>query len=118
MKKKIIVPIVGVLALIPTYTYAISASDLPVIRLLAPEDSVNPSSILTNIINFILEFAAGIAILMIIIGGIMYMVSGGNDDRVGKAKKLITNAVLGLIVIILAGIIVAFVSDFAKDAVS
>jgi amino acid transporter len=71
-------------------------------------------TLLGNVINWVLGFAALVAVLFIIYGGILYISSSGNEGRVENAKKTITNAVLGLIVIILSFFIVNFVIATVK----
>jgi hypothetical protein len=64
---------------------------------------------LLNITNFILGFAAMIATLVIIYGGVVYLTSLGNDDRAAQAKKIIASGIIGLIIIGLAYAIVTIV---------
>lgn len=61
------------------------------------------------IINIVLYFLAAIAVVVIIIAGFMYVVSGGDASAVTKAKNTILYAVVGLIVAIMAYAIVNFV---------
>jgi hypothetical protein len=46
---------------------------------------------------------------MILYGGFIWLTAGGNEDKVGSAKKIISAAIVGLIVILLAWAIVNFV---------
>ncbi len=50
-----------------------------------------------------------IAVIMIIVGGIRYITSGGDSGNVTAAKNTILYAVIGLVVVALAQIIVKFV---------
>lgn len=59
--------------------------------------------------NLLLGIAGSIAVIFIIIGGIQYITSAGNDQNTKKAKDTITNAVIGLIIAVLAYAIVNFV---------
>lgn len=59
--------------------------------------------------NLLLGIAGSVAVIFIIVGGIMYATSAGNDQQVQKAKSTITNAVIGLVIAILAFAIVNFV---------
>jgi hypothetical protein len=65
--------------------------------------------LLKNIINFVLGFVGVIAAAMIIYGGIIYMTSAGNDQRIGQAKSILTYGIVGLIISLAAGIIVQLV---------
>jgi len=42
----------------------------------------------------------GIAVIMIIVGGIKYMVSSGDEEKAKTAKKLIINAIIGFAIVI------------------
>jgi len=73
-----------------------------------PDKSIN--AVLTNVLNWFLGFLAALAILMIIISGIMYVTSGGDDSRVETAKKILTYAIIGLVVALLSYVIVIAIS--------
>ena len=64
---------------------------------------------ITGIINFFLGILGLIAVAFLIYAGVLMVTAGGNEDQVGKAKTIITYAVVGLIIIILAYSIVQFV---------
>jgi hypothetical protein len=57
----------------------------------------------------ILSYVAGIAaVIVIIVGGFQYALSGGDSSKVNSAKNMILYAVIGLVVIILGRSIIAF----------
>ncbi|HEY1645188.1 MAG TPA: hypothetical protein VGF75_02265 [Candidatus Saccharimonadales bacterium] len=61
-----------------------------------------------DILTIFFGVAAIISILMIVIGGMLLVTSGGNPQNAKKARDTITYAVVGLIVSLLAEVIVAF----------
>jgi amino acid transporter len=63
-----------------------------------------------NIIQWVLGILALVAVVMIIIGGFQWMTAAGNEERIEKAKKVISAAVIGLIIVLLAWAIVIFVA--------
>jgi len=63
-------------------------------------------TIVLNIIEMILQLVAYITVAFIIVGGYKYMTSAGSADGMVKARKTITNAVVGLILSILSVVIV------------
>jgi Type IV secretion system pilin len=66
----------------------------------------NVESVYNKFINLAL-FAAGIvAVVAIIYGGYTYMTAGANDSQRKKGRDVLTWAVLGLIVVILATVLV------------
>lgn len=75
------------------------------------KDKVN--SILRTVIN-VLSIVGGIAaVIMIIVGGLKYVTSGGESSNLTGAKSTILYAVIGLIVVALAQIVVKFVLNKA-----
>ncbi|MEX0668676.1 MAG: pilin [Candidatus Saccharimonadales bacterium] len=66
--------------------------------------------ILGNVIEIGLRVAALVAVGFIIYGGIRYIMSQGNPDALTAAKKTVTNAVIGLLLAILATTIVGFIA--------
>ncbi|PJA08555.1 hypothetical protein COX69_01960 [Candidatus Falkowbacteria bacterium CG_4_10_14_0_2_um_filter_48_10] len=75
-----------------------------------PNSPVNDIRLVAaNILRYFLTFVGIIAVGMIIYGGYLWSVSGGDPDRINRAKKILKNAVIGLIVIISAFAIVTFI---------
>lgn len=54
------------------------------------------------IVNWFLSITAGLAILFLIIGGIYYVTAFGDDKRIEEAKKIITYAIFGLVLILIS----------------
>ncbi len=52
----------------------------------------------SNVVQFLLQFALVIAPVFILIGGIMILASAGVPDRVALGKRIITSAVIGVII--------------------
>ncbi len=47
-----------------------------------------------------------LAVIVLIYGGYLYITSTGNPETLGEAKGLITGAIIGLILLLLAGLLV------------
>ncbi len=72
--------------------------------------------IFNTITNVLLFLIGAISVIMLIIGGIRYVVSGGDSGAVQNAKNTILYAIVGIIVAILAYAVVNFViSSFAGN---
>ncbi len=69
----------------------------------------NPT--IKNGINLLLYIVGTLAVVMIIVGGLKYVTSGGDSGKVGEAKNTILYSIIGLIVAILAFAIVNYVID-------
>jgi|GEM_PF-1577465 len=65
--------------------------------------------IIFRVIQYILMFVGVVALVIIIYGGFLWMTARGNDEQVNKAKKVLINGLIGLIVILLSYAIVSFV---------
>lgn len=67
--------------------------------------------IIGSVVGYALSFIGVLFMIMMIYGGISWMTSFGNTEKVNKAKELITSAVIGLIIVIAAYAITSFVVD-------
>ncbi len=66
--------------------------------------------IFSDITNLLLFIIGAIAVIMIVIGGLRYVISGGDAKQVQAAKNTILYALVGVVVAILAYAIVNFVT--------
>lgn len=74
-----------------------------------PKELIGPSGVFTQITNTVLYIVGIISVIMLIYGGLRYVISGGDSKKVTDAKNTILYAIIGLIVSILAFAIVNFV---------
>src|SRR5665213_3598660 len=72
------------------------------------------TSTLNNYITPIIATLAGLATLVaagfLIVGGIAYMTSSGRPDKLEYAKKVIRNALIGLVLVLGAGVLTALLT--------
>jgi hypothetical protein len=68
-------------------------------------------TLIMGIINWILGIVVSLAILFLIIGGLMYITSAGDEERIKKAKNIILYAIIGLGVVILSWSIITELKD-------
>ena len=68
----------------------------------APANEGNLSIIVGKIIGNILIFLGTIAVVLIVYAGFLWMTAGGNEEQIKKARGLLINAVVGLIIILAA----------------
>lgn len=106
--KKVTQLSLAVIGLLPASAFAAS---IPEIVPVTPTGNLSIESVLTSVIYWILGISGGIAVLFLILGGLQYITSSGNKDKAEQAKQTILYAVIGLIVIALSFVIVAFVSQ-------
>jgi len=76
----------------------------------APKD---PRSIAVTIIKTALGLLGTIFIVLIIYAGFLWMTAGGEEEKTKKATTLITQAVIGLAIVLSAYAITVFAVNFA-----
>lgn len=76
---------------------------------LKPTSQKQLPAVVADIIDVALGLLGIVAVVIILAGGFKWMTAGGNDDKVGEAKKLIVAGVIGLIIILAAYAIAQFV---------
>ncbi len=69
-----------------------------------------PAKIILGVIDIALFLAGLLAVIMIIWGGFQFIFANGEPGSIANARKTILNAVIGLIIAILASQIVRFVA--------
>ena len=74
-----------------------------------PTDLFGDTGAFKQITNVILYIVGIIAVIMLIIGGIKYVISGGDSKKVTDAKNTVLYAIIGLVIAFLAYAIVNFV---------
>lgn len=65
------------------------------------------AKIVENTLLWLLSVAGVITIFMLVVGGIMYMTAGGDEQKVATAKKVITWTIIGLGLILISYSIIA-----------
>ncbi|PIZ71709.1 hypothetical protein COY07_04480 [Candidatus Peregrinibacteria bacterium CG_4_10_14_0_2_um_filter_43_11] len=68
---------------------------------------------ITNVMRFALGFLGIIAMVMLIYGGMLLIISYTNEELAQKAKKIITNSLIGIVIILIAYAIVTTVIGFS-----
>lgn len=69
----------------------------------------DPRVVTIKIINLVLTFLGIISVVVVLVGGFKWMTSGGNQEQVGQAKKILIAGLIGLIIILLSWGISTFV---------
>ena len=73
------------------------------------EANAKITDILKTVINIFSLVVGAVAVIMIIVGGLRYITSGGESSNVSTAKNTIIYAIVGLVIVALAQFIVHFV---------
>ena len=64
---------------------------------------------ISSIINVALGLLGIVAVVIILWGGFVWMTAGGNDEKVGEARKIIFSGIIGLAIVLSAYAIAAYV---------
>ena len=69
----------------------------------------NFSFLIKKIINIFSVVVGAVSVVMIIIGGFRYIISGGDSSGISGAKNTILYAIVGLVIVLFAQVIIRFV---------
>ncbi len=69
-------------------------------------DAPRLSAIIGQAVTTLLTIVAGLAVLMILIGGVLYVTAAGDSSRMDLAKKTVEGSVIGLVIAIVSLVIV------------
>jgi len=81
--------------------------------------SITISSLVSGAIALILIASALVFFFMLIVGGIKWMMAGGDKEKAGEARGQLTSALIGLMIILAAWAITALIKTlFGVDILS
>jgi hypothetical protein len=78
--------------------------------------NVDLRTTIANTIRIIIGFLGIVAVVIILIGGFKWMTAGGNEDKIGEAKKLLVAGLIGLVIILMSYAIASFVLTQLSNA--
>lgn len=78
----------------------------------APINEQTAAGLAIKIIRILLYFAGIVAVIMMIIGGYQVMTAAGNESQATNGRKTLTNAIIGLAIVILSYIIIQALNNF------
>jgi hypothetical protein len=74
--------------------------------------------VFSNVVGVALGFAGIVLFIMLIIGGFKYITAGGDPKGIDSAKKTLTYAIGGMVLIALAYLILRFIEQFTGAQVT
>ena len=74
-----------------------------------PTELIGDNGVFSRLTNTILLIVGLISVIMLVYGGLRYILSGGDSKKVTDAKNTILYAIIGLIISLLAFALVTFV---------
>lgn len=80
-------------------------------KLFGRDSKLESGEAISSIIGSVLSFLGVVFLAVMIYGGILWMTARGNEQRVDKAKNLIIDAIVGLVIVTAAYAISYFVTN-------
>ena len=71
--------------------------------------NTNPSAFVSWVLENVMKVAGALAFLLMLLGTVKIITSGGNPEAIGEGKEIITSAVTGLLLVIFAAVILRFI---------
>lgn len=65
----------------------------------------SPAEFISRVVNYVLGFVGIVLIVILIYGGFLYLTSAGNEKQIETAKKVLTYAIIGMVIIFASYII-------------
>ena len=76
----------------------------------------DPRDVIARVIKIALGFLGTIAVVLIIVAGFQWMTAAGNEDKIKKAQKIMTAAVIGLVIVLMAYALSTFIINAVIEA--
>lgn len=119
-KVKLIILIFGFLGVVAAANLALAA-DFGVQEvntgLAGSLSTADPRVLIGRIIQIALSFLGAIAIIIIMYAGFLWTTSGGDEEKITKAKSILKNAIIGLIIILASWGITTFILSRLLEAI-
>lgn len=80
----------------------------------APAPLTGLQDIFSNVVSTVIGIAGIMLFILFIVGGFQWLTAGGNPQAAESAKKTLTYAIGGLVVIALAFLILTLISKFTN----
>lgn len=77
---------------------------------------VGPDQMITNLFGWVTGIAGVVSAVFLVYGAIQYITSTGDSGKLKKAKETILYSLIGLAIVALATVIIAFVSNTIRNA--
>lgn len=85
-----------------------AAKSSPACQTTGANPFTGPNGTLQKVTNIISYLAGIAAVIMLIVGGLMYVLSNGDSSKISTAKTTVIYAVVGLVVVVAARAIILF----------
>ncbi len=112
MKKFLFILLMGILLTVPAL-YFVGAQVTEGPGEVLP-DMGAVEGFLNTIIQWMWAIAAFVVVIFFLYAGFLFVTAGGNDDQINKAKGIVKWGLIGVVVMILAGSVMAIMQSFIQ----
>lgn len=81
-----------------------------------PSNAVTVSDVIRFIINLLVVIAVIASLVYLIYGGLRWVISGGDKEKVEAARKTVVAAIIGLVVVLLSWVIITVVMQIVTGS--
>jgi len=78
----------------------------------AAQNAKTLAQIATSTLNFLLSVVGVIGIIMLVVGGLMYLTSAGDEDRIETGKKMVKYSIIGVLLSLASLVLVTQIAQF------
>lgn len=79
-------------------------------------NNAEAGSMVTNLIQWVIGMGGVVAVIFVVVGAFSYMTANGDPTKLQKAKTTILYAIIGLVIVALAEVLVAFISNLVRES--
>lgn len=112
MKKVLLILLIGIIIVFPAL-YIIEAQVTEGPDVVLP-DMEAVEGLLNTVIRWMWAIAAFVVVIFFLYAGFLFVTAGGNDDQINKAKGIVKWGLIGVVVMILAGSVMAVMQSFLQ----
>ncbi|MBI4224157.1 MAG: hypothetical protein HY609_04430, partial [Deltaproteobacteria bacterium] len=76
-----------------------------------PAGASTATSLIIGLIQIALWIVGLLAVLFVIVGGYRYVTAHGNEEQAEAAKKTLTHAIIGVVIVVLSFVIVRVITN-------
>ena len=69
------------------------------------------SKLVENFLLWTLGVAGSVTLLMLVVGGVLYITSSGDEQKIATAKRMVTWTILGLMIVLASYAIIVVLGD-------
>jgi hypothetical protein len=119
-KVKLFIFIFGLIAFSIGANFALAQADFGTSQVASTISLVqsDPRIIIGRVIQIALSFLGVVALILIMYAGFLWMSSNGDEDKITDAKKILKNAVIGLVIILSSWAIATFILSKLSAAIT